>query len=191
MISPAAGMGPQLIFRGSKCGIVFAELQKYAETKHGARTWQQVLTKSGLASKLYFPVQEYPDSEIASLVRATSEMTGQPTLALLEDFGQFIVPSLLRMYGHLLKPGWKSIDVIEHTEGTVHTVVRVQNPGAKPPQLKSQRLSDSEVLRFTASNVCPGNRNRQRSGSAFWGEHHHQGNDLYAQRGQPLRNFIP
>ena len=50
------------------------------------------------------------------------------------------------MYGHLLKPGWKSIDVIEHTEGTVHTVVRVQNPGAKPPQLKSQRLSDSEVL---------------------------------------------
>ena len=113
-------------------GIVFAELQKYAETKHGARTWQQVLTKSGLASKLYFPVQEYPDSEIASLVRATSEMTGQPTLALLEDFGQFIVPSLLRMYGHLLKPGWKSI--------------RVQNPGAKPPQLKSQRLSDSEVL---------------------------------------------
>ena len=53
-------------------------------------------------------------------------MTGQPTLALLEDFGQFIVPSLLRMYGHLLKAGWKSIDVIEHTEGTVHTVVRVQ-----------------------------------------------------------------
>jgi len=60
-------------------GIVFAELQKYAETKHGARTWQQVLTKSGLASKLYFPVQEYSDSEIASLVRATSEMTGQPS----------------------------------------------------------------------------------------------------------------
>ena len=106
----------------------------------------QLLTRAGLGNKLYFPVQEYPDSEIASLVRAASEMTGQPTLALLEDFGQFIVPSLLRMYGHLLKPGWKSIDVIEHTEGTVHTVVRVQNPGAKPPQLMSQRLSNNEVL---------------------------------------------
>jgi len=127
-------------------GIVFAELQKYAETKHGAGTWHQLLTRAGLGNKLYFPVQEYPDSEIASLVRAASEITGQPTLALLEDFGQFIVPSLLRMYGHLLKPGWKSIDVIEHTEGTVHTVVRVQNPGAKPPQLMSQRLSNNEVL---------------------------------------------
>src|SRR5438309_8737721 len=65
-------------------GIVFAELQKYAETKHGAGTWHQLLTRAGLGNKLYFPVQEYPDSEIASLVRAASEMTGQPNRCSIE-----------------------------------------------------------------------------------------------------------
>jgi hypothetical protein len=34
------------------------------------------------------------------------------------------------MFGHLLLPEWKTIDVIDNTEGTVHTVVRVKNPGA-------------------------------------------------------------
>jgi hypothetical protein len=65
---------------------------------------------------------------------------------VLEDFGRFTVPFLMRMYGHLLKPEWRAIDVIDHTEGTVHAVVRVKNPDAKPPKLKTQRLSPNEVL---------------------------------------------
>jgi len=52
----------------------------------------------------------------------------------------------MRRYGHLLKPEWRAIDVIDHTEGTVHAVVRVKNPDAKPPKLKTQRLSPNEVL---------------------------------------------
>jgi hypothetical protein len=50
------------------------------------------------------------------------------------------------MYGHLLKPEGRAIDVIDHTEGTDHAVVRVKNPDAKPPKLKTQRLSPNEVL---------------------------------------------
>ena len=80
------------------------------------------------------------------MVMAACAMTGLPVSPVLEDFGQFIVPSLMRMYGHLLKPEWRAIDVIDHTEGTVHAVVRVRNPEAKPPRLKTQRLSPDEVL---------------------------------------------
>ena len=92
------------------------------------------------------PVQEYPDAEVVALVSAASTITGRPISAVLEDFGEFIAADLMKMYGHLMKPHWKTIDVIENTEGSVHTVVRVKNPGAKPPHLKAIRVDKDEVL---------------------------------------------
>jgi hypothetical protein len=132
-------------------GMIFSELQRYAEAKQGRGAWNALLRKANLENRIYLAVQEYPDSEIISLVMAASGMTGLPVSAVLEDFGQFIVPSLLRMYGHLLRPEWRAIDVIDHTEGTVHGVVRTKNPGANPPRLKTQRLSPNEVLLVYAS----------------------------------------
>jgi len=127
-------------------GIIFAELQNYAETRHGKGTWNQLLKKAGLKDKVYLPIKEYPDTEVVALVTAASSMTGLPTAAVLEDFGEFIAPTLMKMFGHLLRPEWKTIDIIGNTEGTIHTVVRVKNPGAKPPQLRTVRRSDDEVV---------------------------------------------
>ena len=137
-------------------GMIFAELQNYADTKHGRGTWKALLKKANLENRVYLSVQEYPDTEAVGLVMAACAMTGLPLSAVLEDFGQFIVPSLVRIYGHLLKPEWKTIDVIDHTEATVHTVVRVKNPGAKPPQLKTKRLGPDEVLLIytSARRMC-------------------------------------
>ena len=76
----------------------------------------------------------------------------------------------MRRYGHLLKPEWRAIDVIDHTEGTVHAVVRVKNPDAKPPKLKTQRLSPNEVLLVYTrppTNVWPSHRDWHRFGAAF------------------------
>jgi hypothetical protein len=127
-------------------GIIFSELQSYTEAKHGQGTWDVLLKKANLGNRVYLSIQEYPDAEIISLVMAVCAMTGLSVSAVLEEFGQFIVPSLMRTYGHLLKPEWTAIDVIDHTEGSVHAVVRVKNPEAKPPKLKTQRLSPNEVL---------------------------------------------
>jgi Haem-NO-binding len=127
-------------------GMIFSEMEYYAEAKHGRGSWKVLLRKANLDHRIYLAVQEYPDSEIISLVMAASSMTKLPVSAVLEEFGLFIVPSLMRMYGHLLRPEWRAIDVIEHTEGTVHAVVRVQTPGARPPRLTTQRVSPNEVL---------------------------------------------
>jgi hypothetical protein len=127
-------------------GIVFAELQRFVQANHGPEAWTQLLKAGGLAGKLYLPVNEYPDTEIKALVAAAAKMTGRPAPAILEDFGDFITPSLIAMYGHLLSPKWTALDIIENTEGTVHTVVRVKNPGARPPQLSATRVAPNEVL---------------------------------------------
>jgi hypothetical protein len=127
-------------------GIIFAELQKYAETKHGKGTWDQLLKNAGMENKFYLSLKEYPDTEMAGLIGAASSMLNLPAAKVLEDFGEFLAPTLMKMFGHLLQPEWRTIDVIDKTEGTVHSVVRVQTPGAKPPELHTVRRSYNEVV---------------------------------------------
>ena len=56
------------------------------------------------------------------------------------------MPGLLKMYGSLIQPDWNTLDIIEHTEETVHRVVRMRNRGARPPYLKCERKGLHELL---------------------------------------------
>jgi predicted hydrocarbon binding protein len=127
-------------------GLIFAELQKYVGKTLGETAWESLLAKAGLAGKLYMPVSTYPDAEAGALVSAASSITGLTADAILQDFGEFIAPDLLRMYGSLLNKEWRTLDILEHTEETIHRVVRVQNAGADPPKLVAKRSSESEVV---------------------------------------------
>lgn len=126
-------------------GKIFVELKKFVESQSGPDAWSQLLSDAGLGSKMYMPVTEYPDQEIVAIVSAASRATGKSIPELLEAFGEFIVPALLGMYYSLINPEWKTLDVIEHTEDSIHKVVRIKNPGALPPQLKTTRISANEV----------------------------------------------
>src|SRR5438046_2580781 len=120
-------------------GSIFLELKKYVETKLGAEAWTTLLDKSGLKIREFSPMQEYPDGDALALVTTAVAVTGTPADVLLEDFGAFIAPDLLGMFWGSIKPEWKTLDVIEHTEQTIHAVVRIKNPGAHPPELKVKR----------------------------------------------------
>lgn len=73
------------------------------------------------------------------------------TSTILEDFGTFVVEPLLTVYYAIVEPEWRTLDVLEHTERTIHTVVRRRNPGATPPALRTQRLSSSGVeIRYSS-----------------------------------------
>jgi len=132
-------------------GIIFSELKKYVDIKFGGSTWNDLLDESGVSSRVYAPVKIYPDQDIAALVSAASRMTTIPVPDILEDFGQFIVPDLIKVYGHLSKPEWKTLDFIEHTEETIHRVVRLKTPGADPPALQCNRLSPDEIVLIYSS----------------------------------------
>lgn len=127
-------------------GTIFAELQKYVGAKLGPEAWPKLLAEAGLAERRYQPFEEYPDAEAGQLVATASRLTGLPAAAILEDFGEFIAPDLLEMYWAAIQPEWKTLDVIEHTERAIHTVVRLKNPGARPPHLRAERTGPDEVL---------------------------------------------
>lgn len=117
-------------------GVIFYELQKYADTKVGPGTWQALLREAGFGRRSYLATQDYPDGDAVALATAASRLTGLEASTILEDFGQFIVPDLVKMYRSFIRPEWRALDLIENTENTIHKAVRLQNPRADPPALE-------------------------------------------------------
>jgi predicted hydrocarbon binding protein len=132
-------------------GTIFFELKKYVETKLGREAWDRLLSEADLGARTYEVMGDYPDSEVIKLTSTASRITGMPVRAILEDFGEFIAPDLLQMYGSVINPDWKTLDVIEHTESQIHSVVRLYNRDANPPALKCVRTSENEVVTHYSS----------------------------------------
>lgn len=126
-------------------GIIHLELQNFVVQLHGEAAWRALTDKAGLTDEIYTPLRSYPDEQLVALVGAAVQLTGAEPTALLEAFGEFLVPRYLALYGKLLKPEWRTLDVIEHAENTIHRVVRMREPGALPPRLQAQRVSPNVI----------------------------------------------
>lgn len=138
-------------------GIIFQELRKFANSAYGEKTWDALLASAGLKGSTYLASRSYPDEQVGAIVGAASEATGVPIPALLEQFGEFIAPDLLAMFRSLIKAEWRTLDVLENTEETIHKVVRLQYADAAPPYLHASRTSPDEVLIVYTSprRLCP------------------------------------
>jgi hypothetical protein len=126
-------------------GIIHLELRNFVVQHHGEEAWRALTDKAGLSDEIYTPLRSYPDEQLVALVGAAVELTGAQPTALLEAFGEFLVPRYLALYGKLLKPEWRTLDVLEQAENTIHRVVRMREPGALPPRLQAQRVSPTAV----------------------------------------------
>lgn len=137
-------------------GTMFLHLRKFVEDNHGSAAWNDVLNAAGLGPRVYLPITSYPDEELAAIVVAASNKTGASVPALLELFGQYVAPHLISMYRHLLKPSWRTLEVLERVEETAHRAVRVEHPGAAPPYLEAKRTAGDEVtITYTsARRLC-------------------------------------
>lgn len=128
-------------------GKIFSEFQKFVETAPGgADTWLGLLRDSGISRDSYDSAGDYPDDEAIVLIATAARKAGIDLRVLLEDFGTFIAPALMGMNVVQLDPRWKTLDLIEHTENVIHTVVREQDPRARPPYLRTIRTSENEVI---------------------------------------------
>lgn len=127
-------------------GIILSELKRFVESRQGAPAWSRLLKKAGVPDARYLANETYPDQEVVAIVGAASKMSGIEPQAILEDFGEFIAPNLLEIYSALIRPEWRTLDVILNTERNVHTVVRIKSQGAAPPELKCVRKGPDEVV---------------------------------------------
>ena len=127
-------------------GIILSEFHKFVVEQHGADTWRHVVSRARLSDVTFTPVEIYPDELMVELINAAVRLTNVARSTLLESFGEHLTPRLLSIYKVLLNPTWRTLDVIEHTEQTVHRVVRTRDPRANPPLLRAVRTGPAEVV---------------------------------------------
>ncbi len=77
-------------------GVILAALKKLAEATFGGNAWGAWLPQAQLGPRTYLATQDYPDREVVALVPAAATLTGTPAGVLLEAFGAFRVPDVLR-----------------------------------------------------------------------------------------------
>jgi len=138
-------------------GIIFSQLRKFVRDSFGEEGWARIVAAAGTGRDTYLMTQAYSDEELAALAAAGSQVSGRPLPELLEQFGVFLVPDLLKVYGSFIQPEWKTLDVLEHTESSIHKAVRVRDPEATPPHLKVARPTPNEVVITYSSprRLCP------------------------------------
>lgn len=127
-------------------GIIFSELNKYVLARWDEALWEQVLIKSALEGKNYLIKEKYQDKDLLALIKALEEVSQLSSTELLKDFGCFIVPDLLQLYGAVISADWKTLDLLANTEKTIHKIVRMKTPGSSPPMLTCKRKNAREVL---------------------------------------------
>ena len=87
-------------------------------------TWLKLTELAGLDGVVFDHRTVYPDEHIYALVGHAAEMTGLSAGELHEKFGEYLVPDLMYTYQKRIKPEWKTLDMLEHTEGIMHRQVR-------------------------------------------------------------------
>jgi hypothetical protein len=153
-------------------GIIHLELHNFVKSRYGEDALKTLLGQVRQNPDLITPLRSYPDREIVEMVVAASKLTGKPIATLLEAFGEFLVSSYVALYGGLLRPEWRTLDVIEHTEETIHRVVRRRQPGALPPRLRTVRVGPKMVILTYDSprQLCAVARGIARGLAARFGE---------------------
>ncbi|OUJ74444.1 heme NO-binding domain-containing protein [Hymenobacter crusticola] len=127
-------------------GTIFLLLKRYVQLQYDHSTWMQLVTNAGLSTDNFSHREVYPDAHLFALVGQAAAMTGLSPEKLQEKFGEYLVPDLMYMYHKLVDPDWRTLEMLEHTEAVMHTRVRQEHTGNKPPVLDVVRVAPNEVL---------------------------------------------
>ncbi|RLS35705.1 MAG: hypothetical protein DWH79_01260 [Planctomycetota bacterium] len=179
-------------------GLIFFYLQKFlaAVTPGPSMTATLRSTASGgttaSGTPRYLPSAVYPDAEAVAILESISQSTGEPLPGVIERFGRFLAPHLIRIAGPTIEPAWGVLDLIEHTEAIIHTWVRAANPGATPPVLETVRPDPDELhLVYTSSRrLCRLARGLIRGMAEHYGESLTLEEPSCMHRGDPFCSFV-
>jgi len=127
-------------------GVIFIEIGKFAQSRLGPQAWAKAMQAAGVPPRVYYRVADYPDDEALALLSALSAALQEPVQEVLESLGEFIVPDLLRMSRYWVKPHWRTLELIEHTEETIHETLRQEGSQTNPPRLRTRRTGPHEVV---------------------------------------------
>ena len=174
-------------------GLIFFYLQKFADVAAaGSTSWKGVRSSVTTTASKFLPSGTYPDGDAVAILSTIAETTSRPLPTILEEFGQFLAPHLVKVAGAVVDPAWRTLDLIEHTEAIIHTMIRTTTPGAAPPVLEAVRQSPDELhlVYSSARRLCPLAIGLMRGIAAHYGETIRIEEPSCLLRGDPFCSFV-
>ena len=174
-------------------GLIFFYLQKFADVAAaGSTSWKQVRSSVATSGTKYLPSGTYSDADAVAILSSIAECSGRPLPFILEEFGQYLAPHLIKVAGAHVDPTWRTLDLIEHTEAIIHTMIRATAPGASPPVLETARPSPNELhlVYNSARRLCPLALGLVRGIAAHYGETVTIAEPSCLLRGDPFCSFV-
>jgi hypothetical protein len=113
-------------------GIVFSLFEDAVTRAHGEDVWDDLLDRAGLDGA-YTSLGSYPDTDLSSLVAATSALTGDDPQTVIRWFGRESMPALARAYPAFFEPHDDVQGFLKTLNDIIHPEVRKLYPGADVP----------------------------------------------------------
>jgi hypothetical protein len=138
-------------------GVIFQELEKYVVRELGHTGLSRMRDLTGRGDGGYQFDKAYPDDEMFVILRGLVEATRRAPEEIVEEFGEFLVPGLLEVYGFIVDPRWSFLDFLLNTEAIIHAGVKLNTPGARPPVIQALRAGPETVKISYRSRrrLCP------------------------------------
>lgn len=126
-------------------GVILLGFRRFVREVFGDALWRSAQERSGSGGRIYLPVQTYAYPELIQLVDAVAQARDINAQALLEDFGAFLAPDLVRMYGTLLDPRWKLADILANMDKIVQRAAALKNEERAAPAIHCSRTTSRDI----------------------------------------------
>lgn len=132
-------------------GLILLGFRRFVRERFSSALWRSVQERTDSQDRIYLPVQTYSEGELTQLVSATATLASIDPQDLLEKFGAFFAPDLMRTYAQLLDPRWKLLDLLENVGAVTDRVITLKNGHTGVFELRGVRRSEREVTVMFAS----------------------------------------
>ena len=97
-------------------GLIFFYIQKFADSAVvGATSWSRLRSTVTTSHEKYLPSGVYPDADAVHLLDSIAQSAHRPLPVIVERFGEFLAPHLVKIAGKHIDPSLTALDLIEHT----------------------------------------------------------------------------
>ncbi len=127
-------------------GAVFIAFNQMVEDQVGIDTWERLLAEVIPESGgIYTSVEDYPDSELFSMVGALSTIVNVPVPTLVEQFGAYLFDVLNTKYPMFSEEKKDFFEFIKSIDGVIHREVRKLYDNPNLPDLDCEQIDEKNL----------------------------------------------
>ncbi len=127
-------------------GAVFIAFNQMVEDQVGIDIWERLLVEvTPESGGIYTSVEDYPDSELFSMVGTLSDIVDVPVPVLVEQFGAYLFDVLNTKYPMFSAEQKDFFEFIKSIDGVIHREVRKLYENPNLPDLYCENVDDKTL----------------------------------------------